>query len=51
MHAFGPTEMKLMPFFAMTGAIDTSMSGRLRQFTATQGLEGVKWKVLPWRSP
>ncbi|MNU08916.1 hypothetical protein D3C72_2551900 [compost metagenome] len=34
-----------MPFFASAGAMSTSMSLRVRQFTATQGLDGTKWNL------
>jgi hypothetical protein len=35
--------MKAIFFFASSGAISTSISPRLRQSTATQGFDGVKW--------
>jgi hypothetical protein len=35
---------KPMPFFSSSGAIGSTMSSRLRQPTATHGLDGTNWK-------
>ena len=39
-----PTAMKSMFFLFRYGAASRVTSSRLRQFTATQGLDGVNWK-------
>ena len=37
--------MALMPLLPSALVMSTSMSPRLRQFTATQGLDGTKWNL------
>ena len=37
--------MKPMPFFSRYGRIAKVVSGRLRQPTPIQGLEGTNWKL------
>jgi hypothetical protein len=46
-RGFAPAGSNSMPFLFKTAPGANSMSPRLRQLTATQGLEGTKWKFSP----